>query len=238
LTRGANSIIVCSIQKEKEPLLAGTVLSPYPRFIPKKKGIPHAKKMIRFFGALCKTDLNLFSDIELFEAAVCAFRPDLGRCPHCGAASLSPRGEYKRYLVSFEGGAVVSKTLSVSRFVCASCGRTHALLPDVLIPQSPYGLRFVVSVLLSYFKRESTVSALCERFGIAVSTLYAWKARFASQLPLFLGLLKSKATNAMSFLAGLIESDDLSGPLSDFFRKHSFSFLQSAPLRTTRSLSP
>jgi hypothetical protein len=194
--------------------------------------------MIRFFKAFCKTNLNLFSDKELFEAAVHAFRPDLGRCSHCGAAALSPCGEYKRYLVSFENGAVVSERITVPRFVCASCGKTHAVLPDVLIPHGSYSLRFVVSVLLSYCRKEMTVSELCARYGIAVSVLYAWKARFVSQLPLFCGLLKSRVANASFFLSGFLSSACLSDRLRNFFRKHTFSFLQNASDRTTRSLSP
>jgi cyanate permease len=83
-----------------------------------------------------------------------------------------------------------------------------------------------------------TVSELCTRFDIAVSTLYAWKARFAGQLPLFLGLLKSMATNSADFLSSFLESGGLSGLLSGFFRKHSFSFLQNTPSSMTRSLSP
>jgi hypothetical protein len=71
-----------------------------------------------------------------------------------------------------------------------------------------------------------------------VSTLYAWKTRFASQLPLFCGLLKSTAANAEAFLRSFLDSDGLSRRLSDFFRTLSFSFLQNAPPRTTRSLSP
>jgi transposase-like protein len=194
--------------------------------------------MIRFFKAFCKPDSNLFSDKELFDAAVRAFRPDRTRCPYCGAALLAPRGRYERYLVSFENGVVVSKRVTVPRFVCKSCGKAHALLPDALIPRSSHSLRFVVAVLLSYFRGEMTVSELCARYGIAVSTLYAWKTRFARQLPLLLGLLKSTAASASDFLSGFLESADLSRRLSDFFRKHSFSFLQNTPPLTTRSLSP
>jgi transposase-like protein len=194
--------------------------------------------MIRFFKAFCKTNLNLFSDIELFAAALRTFRLDLGHCPHCGAARLTPHSDYERYLVSFEEGLPRALRVVVPRFVCGSCGKTHALLPDVLIPRSPYGFRFVVSVLLSYFRKETTVSELCTRYGIAVSTLYAWKARFAGQLPLFLGLLKSMVAERADFLSGLLESDRLSSRLSGFFRKHAFSFLQNMPPSVTRSLSP
>jgi hypothetical protein len=194
--------------------------------------------MIRFFSAFCKTNLNLFSDTELFDAALLIFKPHLGRCPACGAAALTPHSDYERYLVSLENGRPHCEKVVVHRFVCKSCNKTHALLPDVLIPRSPYSLRFIVSVLLSYFRKETTVSELCARCGIAVSTLYAWKARFALHLPLFLGLLISMTTSASEFLSGLLESNDLSDLLSGFFRKHSFSFLQNTPLRTTQSLSP
>jgi hypothetical protein len=194
--------------------------------------------MIRFFKAFCKTNLNLFSDVELFDAALQTFRPSLSRCPYCGAARLAPHSRYERHLVSFEGGRPRAERIVVLRFVCKSCGKTHALLPDALIPRSSFGLRFVVSVLIAYFKRDVPVAKLCCDFDIAVSTLYAWKERFRSQLPLLLGALAAAKTPALDFLKGLFASERKAASLQSFFQKHSFSFMQGFPKAATRSLSP
>jgi hypothetical protein len=112
-------------------------------------------------------------------------------------------------------------------------------------------------VLAAYLKREQTVVMLCERFGIAVSTLYRWKKRLLSQEVLFLGsefslrenalrapdlhpvpAIRSNEETTLAFLDNLIKSiAQLSGRLEIFFRIHGFSFMENFP-RTPRLIPP
>jgi len=184
--------------------------------------------MIRLFTSLCKSVLEKLSDEAIFQKATAGFNYLNERCPGCGAAGkLSPHGDYCRNLVSHDGEKVTETGVNPHRFKCASCNTTHALLPDILIPYSPYSLRFMLTVLVTYYERSMTVEALCTHYGVAVSTLYAWKRHLLEHKALLLGMLESLKKPAQVFLQGLLASGNISDQLNDFFRCYGFSFLQS-----------
>jgi ribosomal protein S27AE len=160
-------------------------------------------------------------------------------CPICGAVGkLAEHGDYSRYLTSFESGQIVDSTVDPKRVCCSSCGSTHAILPGIIIPYGRYSLIFVLTVMAAYFERAATVTSICERFGIAVSTIYKWKERIALHKDLMLGILISQKHHAHSFILGLIESNDLSDTLRRFFRKYGFSFMQNRSVSASRSRPP
>jgi ribosomal protein S27AE/transposase-like protein len=161
------------------------------------------------------------------------------RCHHCGAASqLSFHSIYGRYLISYEAGSVICFRISVDRYKCASCGRTHTLLPDILIPFGSYSILFVLMVLKEYFLRNLTVAGICDKYQIAPSTLYAWKAVYQKHKRLFLGVLASLETKNTKFIQGLLRTGDLSAKLGSFFSKYRFSFLGQKHKDATISRSP
>ena len=201
--------------------------------------------MIRLFAELCKTKLESLSEEAILQNAADEFNYYGEKCPNCGATgTLSPYGDYPRYLISYKSGKITVSLVRPLRFECKpsgktrGCGTTHALLPDILIPYSPYSLRFMLTVLVAYFERETTVVAICEHFGIAVSTLYAWKERLYEHKALLLGELTSREKPALAFLHGLLGCDCLSDHLSDFFNRHGFSFMQDRLRVATRSVPP
>ena len=195
--------------------------------------------MIRLFTALCKSLLEVICDEELFKDATGRYRYHNETCPCCGAAGkISAYGSYSRNLVYHKGGKIIDSRVMPLRFKCKSCGATHALLPDIIIPYSPYNLVFVLTVLIAYFDRETTVVNICERFGIAVSTLYEWKKRIASHKDLMLGILISQKTPTLAFLRGLLGHGALSETLRTFFHKYGFSFMQNRPASASRSRPP
>ena len=77
-------------------------------------------------------------------------------------------------MISVYKGKRIQTTLTIPRYLCESCGRTRALLPDVLIPFGSYSLRFVLTILRAYKNRTGTVAELCMDWEIAISTLYGW----------------------------------------------------------------
>jgi len=195
--------------------------------------------MIRLIAALCKTLLEFLTDEQIFQDASDGYIHHGKDCPRCGAVGkLNPYNGYSRWLVSRRKRKTVSCLIWIRRFECGSCGATHALLPDILTPYSPYSLHFKLAVLIAYFERDITVVVLCEEFGIAVSTLYEWKKCMASHKELMIGVLLNRKTSALDFLCGLIGSADLSDTLHCFFRKYGFSFMQRMPATATRSNPP
>lgn len=131
--------------------------------------------MIRETAIVIKLNQLNISDQQLFDHAISSFKTSKCSCPGCGALGhMSYFSSYRRDLISVSEGKRVEASLTVPRFRCISCGRTHAILPDVLIPFSSYSLRFIIAVLLEYLQHKRTVADLCEHWEISVSTLYGW----------------------------------------------------------------
>jgi transposase-like protein len=195
--------------------------------------------MVRLFTALCKTLLENLCAQSTYQEAISGYSYRGQACPCCGAiGKFSSYGDYSRGLVDFKGGKSIDIRMKVLRFECLSCNATHALIPDIVIPYGRYATSFVLRVLIAYFERKTTVVEICEQFGIAVSTIYAWIKRMALHKELMLGLLISQKTPALSFLRGLLEAQDLSAQLRRFFRKFGFSFMQGQSAAATRSRPP
>jgi ribosomal protein S27AE len=196
--------------------------------------------MIRVFTALCNTIAkNILCEASLFEDAVASYKPLSEKCPHCGVTGyLIAYGSYERFLVSIVGNEPAEQTIKPTRYKCGKCGATHALLPDILIPYSSYSLLFVLSVLIAYYERATTVAALCVHYGIAVSTLYSWKKRFLSHKQLLLGVIVSQKEAALTFLHDLFNSPGCwIEQLQTLFHKHGFSFMQNSRA-ASQSLPP
>ena len=165
-------------------------------------------------------------EARIYQDEVEAYNHYGKECPKCGAmGELVAHGKYQRHLVSYDGVVVCDTLVTVKRFKCKSCGSTHGLLPDILIPYGVYSLRFKLYVLLVYFERSVTVAAICETFGIVASLLYAWVKQFEEHKELLQGVLKSQTTTAVVFIREYLPVGY--GVLQHFFTHFGFSFLQS-----------
>lgn len=115
------------------------------------------------------------SDQRLFDLALAGIRLDQVRCPKCGAIGcFTPCKCYQRMMITTSSGRRSNTRPVVPHVRCSSCGRTHALIPENLIPYGSYSLRFVFTVLLSYLHRHGSVSEFCDHWQISISTLYGW----------------------------------------------------------------
>ncbi|WP_251209812.1 DUF6431 domain-containing protein [Acetatifactor aquisgranensis] len=183
--------------------------------------------MIRENSLFCKLIRIKSSSKALFGSFMAGFHPELQTCPCCGAkGSCRIHAYYDRSLVDFIGGAPVRHSLCIMRLIC-TCGHTHAILPDFIIPYSGYGLFFLLRVLAEYFLRLSTVERLCERFCITLSQLRRWLQLFRVQKEDWLGVLSSMEASGLSFLKSLLTQPAYSDFASAFVRRFTKSFLQS-----------
>jgi hypothetical protein len=175
----------------------------------------------------------------MFQEATEGFSHYGEACPKCSAAgNLSEHGDYDRWLISYEDGLIAEVSVRVRRYICASCKATHALLPDIIVPYSPYSLLFMLAALIAYYERDTTVAEVCSQFGIAVSTIYRWEELIAEHKELMLGVLISRKRHTHSYILWLLDSGDLSDKLCWFFRKYGFSFMQNRSSTTPRSRPP
>lgn len=157
----------------------------------------------------------------------------------CTHPDWHKHASYERYLISAEHGRSITYVIVVIRYKCLSCGHTHAILPEHLIPYSSYSLPFILAVLRDYYTRPVSVEVLCSEYDISVSTLYAWHSLFLIHKKLWLGLLEDYISSPDTFVLELfpIPSEQL---LSGFYDSVRHSFLQSGhySFRTARSSPP
>ena len=115
----------------------------------------------------------------------------------------------------------------IKRVRCGSCGHTHAILPDNIIPYTTYSLTFILRVLCAHFLGSGTVEELCRRFSITPSMLYQWKALFLAHKEAWLGILEDVEISPSSFIRQLLTLPNYSNEFSEpFYRKVMRSFLQ------------
>lgn len=181
--------------------------------------------MIRIYTVFSLLNKIPLTDRQWLEKDSASFRGTVERCPHCGAKDcLKEFGHYGRYLIELESGEAGVHPVEIKRYRCTSCSHTHALLSSCLVPYRSYSLRFILTVLYSYFGKHKTVEQISTVFGIAVSTLYEWKKLFMRHKEVWLGVLESLYRSETSFLRELTGKE-----VYGFYEKFRFSFLERSP---------
>lgn len=157
-----------------------------------------------------------------------SFCPERETCPICrSSANCRIHAYYRRRVIDFIHGKPVTLEITVLRLVCESCGHTHAVLPDMIIPYSSYGLFFILRVLGEAFLRHSSLERICERFCITENQFYKWKQLFSRHKQEWLGVLEDSETSVLDFLLDLAMGPEYSFFSGNFTDKTAYSFLQS-----------
>lgn len=138
---------------------------------------------------------NNFAGIELYKKAMSHLQFQQLECPYCGEKGKFKRhGKYSRYVVEWIEGQRHCSSISVIRFRCGNCRKTHAYLPSFLIPYTSYGMCFVLTVLIQYFKGDMTVEQICGKYDISESMLYRWVHAFENCYEKWAELLRYEIT--------------------------------------------
>ena len=191
--------------------------------------------ILRLFTILKKDFKQLPNAKYIFTTLTKEFNPFESPCPKCGSkAHLSKHDGYDRFLVTYENDSVQSNQIEVPRFICASCGATHAILPDVLIPYKSYSIFFILHVMQAVFFKAAPIRAIAERFGISVNTIYNWKKRYLTHKTLELGKLEKYFCERDPSLP---EPNNIcfTEALLSFFQRFGFSFMQYSKAAESRS---
>lgn len=127
--------------------------------------------MIRKNLLFCKIIRIKTSSKSLFDTYMSHFKPDQETCPICGSfGNCRIHAYYGRHITDFIAGKSVKSDICVLRVLCNSCRRSHAILPDVIIPYSDYSLFFVLRLLdiirrfiprISLYSDHTTMGWLC-----------------------------------------------------------------------------
>ncbi|MBI2345284.1 hypothetical protein HYV10_04435 [Candidatus Dependentiae bacterium] len=188
--------------------------------------------MIRLFSQLCKCfkQISFENEINIFDEHMKTLSIDALICPFCGAKhAFSLFASYKRHLVTYDNNEVHNNVIAISRYICSSCGHTHAILPSVIVPYMSFSFKFTVSVIHDYLIRKfNSVEAMCEHYGIAISTFYRILNKFKEHKQLWLGLLEDKLISNLNFIHHIINSTfiEIETFIINFFDRNGLSFFQ------------
>ncbi len=184
--------------------------------------------MIRKKSLFCKIIRIKTSSKSLFLDFMDSFHPESEKCPVChSTGNCKTHAFYSRSIIDIIHGKPVYQDICVTRIICESCGHTHAILPDTIIPYSQYGIFFILRVLGEYFAHVKTVEALCAAYSITPSMLYRWRNLFLKNRSVWLGILELKEQSPRDLIRFLCLKDTFSDFSTAFFRLTDFSFLQS-----------
>lgn len=156
-----------------------------------------------------------------------SFHPEMETCPCCRCrGNCRVHAYYYRYILDFRKGKPCFARIRVMRVMC-SCGHTHAILPDFIVPYRQHSLKYLVQALFAFFARREPVSRICSRFCLDQAFLYRLADLYGEHKRLWLGALEDRRTGQLAFLRSLCLQQDVSMSLHAFYRRTSFSFLQS-----------
>ena len=154
-------------------------------------------------------------------------RPELETCPICGTkGSCHVHDYYGRTLIDLHAGERTSFMLSIQRVYWDSCEHAHAILPDILIPYTRFGLIFILRVLAEYFNKLGTIERICEKYDISVNLFRKWLTLWHTHKQQWLGVLTDLETSSISFMQYLETLESYSSYSMQFVRQTSYSFLQ------------
>lgn len=198
--------------------------------------------MIRKNLIKCKLNFTNTSGKHYFDSCMDSFCPEAEVCPCCNRkGDCVSHAFYKRRLLDFVNDRFFTSNLWILRVIC-SCGATHAILPDPIIPYRSYSLFFILAVLRDHFIHLIPIETVCDKYSISVKTFYRWKDLFNQHRKEWLGLLVSMELDERRSLERLQEMESFADFAIAFFLQTGISFLQShknpAPYRRSCRGSP
>ena len=182
--------------------------------------------MIRLNALDCKLKNTILSVRDLLRQSLEQSPLFLLVCPYCGAkGTCNKRGSYERSLVTFPDGKPLVVRLRIPRVQC-TCGKSHALLPDFIVPYLSYSLPMILRILSDYFTRRLTIRGICEKYLVSPPLIYRFKKRFLIHKKQWLGILRDMELSTISFMEELLMSS-YDRFHDAFLRLTTYSFLQS-----------
>ena len=182
--------------------------------------------MIRLNALDCKLKNTILSVRDLFRQSLEQSPLFLLVCPYCGAkGTCNKRGSYERSLVTFPDGKPQVVRLRIPRVQC-TCGKSHALLPDFIVPYLAYSLPMILRILSDFFTRRLTIRGICEKYLVSPPLIYRFKKRFLIHKKQWLGILRDMELSTISFMKELLTSS-YDRFHDAFLRLTTYSFLQS-----------
>jgi hypothetical protein len=183
--------------------------------------------MLRKITPFGKLFFDEVAAVVLYNAFYARFQMKTEACPCCkSTGNCRAHGYYKRRLIDYCGGGIRASRVRILRVICKTCGHTHAVLPDIIVPYAPHTVRFMCQAISEKLVKGSTIEAVCEKFDISSKTFNRFLKTYKAHKALWLGLLKSNETTNAQFFSLVGTYERFSDFMSAFSGKFIFSFMQ------------
>ncbi len=95
-------------------------------------------------------------------------------CPNCKSHEFNYYGSYKRFLIVLIGEEETELCVKIKRIRCKGCGKTHAVIPDFIIPYKVYGFNIVNKVMYLKINNIKTNKEIEEKYGVSRQLIRVW----------------------------------------------------------------
>lgn len=155
------------------------------------------------------------------------FRPELEICPCCECkGNCRIHAYYYRYILDFRNGKPCCARIRDMRVIC-SCGHTHAILLDFIVPYRQLSLKYLIQALFAFYAHRKSIYQICPHFCLDPAFLYRLKDLYEEHKRIRLGGLEDACAAHLTFPRSLCMQPDISEFLHAFYQRTSVSFLQS-----------
>lgn len=114
------------------------------------------------------TKLSQFKH-EHLEKGEIFFQPTIFGCSSCGYAGRQHRhGGYFRNIITDN----VSRRVKIFRVKCPSCGKTHAIIPDYIVPYFQHSYDLIKNCLAFKYLRNLSYSKIFKHFNKIRASLF------------------------------------------------------------------
>ena len=124
---------------------------------------------INSFNKISKENVSLTN--EYIQSLMPSCEDIHCNCPKCKAKSnFSYHGSYTRNLTLIREANIYDFKVKVTRVICNSCGSTHALLPNFIVPYKIFSRDSILSTVAS--KASTSVIKVSREIGISMQLIY------------------------------------------------------------------
>ena len=96
-------------------------------------------------------------------------------CPKCKSHEFNYYGSYKRFLIVLIDEEPVELSVRIKRIRCKGCGKTHAVIPDFIIPYKIYGFKIVNKIMYFKINNIKTNKEIEEEYGVSRQVVRKWE---------------------------------------------------------------
>ncbi len=123
-------------------------------------------------NSFCKINTKNFNITqENVQSLMPSYEDICCKCPNCRAKNnFSYHGTYLRNIVFIREDKCYDFKVKVTRVICNSCGSTHALLPNFIVPYKLYSRDSILSTVAN--KASTTAIQVAEKIDVSIQLIY------------------------------------------------------------------